>query len=81
MVQNTSKAAEKTTTPQATWPDFFASLFDKLVGGSTGTTYEFNDFELYIPSKLGDGTDHFHWKMNGSLRIHSEGTGNQNANE
>lgn len=66
---NSSKAAEKTTTKEATWPDFAAGLYDKLVGGKNGITYEFEDMELFIPAKLGEESDHFHWKMNGAVKV------------
>ncbi len=65
-------SAEKTKTSQATWPDFAASLYDKLTGRGANITYEFDDFSFYVPAKLGDESDHFHWKMNGSLNIRTQ---------
>ena len=74
--KNSSSAAEKTKTQQATWPDFAAGLYDKLSGRGTKITYEFDDLDVFIPSKLGE-SDHFHWKLNGSIRISTEDEVNQ----
>ncbi len=76
-----STAAEKTKTKDATWPDFAAGLYDKLSGRGSLITYEFEDLSLYIPSKLGDDSDHFHWKMDGKIRISSEDQVNQEQND
>ncbi|MBA3816608.1 MAG: hypothetical protein H0X29_08845 [Parachlamydiaceae bacterium] len=62
-------SAEKTKTSQATWPDFAASLYDKLTGRGANITYDFEDFSINVPSKLGEDSDHFHWKMNGKINI------------
>lgn len=62
-------SAEKTKTDQATWPDFAVSLYDKLTGRGAEITYEFDDLNIYIPSQLGQESDHFHWKLNGTLNI------------
>lgn len=70
-------SAEKTKTAQATWPDFAVSLYDKLTGRGAEITYEFQDFNIYIPSRLGEEADHFHWKMNGTLNIRTHDQVNQ----
>lgn len=69
-------AAEKTKTAQATWPDFAISLYDKLTGRGAEITYEFEDFDLFIPSKMGEEAGHFHWKMNGVLNIRTRDQAN-----
>ena len=58
-------------TPQETktWPELAIGLYDKLTGRNAEITYEFDDFDLYVPSKAGKGEEHAHWKMNGKLRI------------
>lgn len=76
-----SSAAEKTKTKEATWPDFAAGLYDKLSGRGSQITYEFDDLSLYIPSKLGDDSDHFHWKMNGTIHISSQDQVNSEQND
>jgi hypothetical protein len=73
----TKASAEKTKTAQATWPDFAVSLYDQLTGRGAEITYEFDNFNLYIPSKLGEESDHFHWKMNGILNIRTHDQVNQ----
>lgn len=54
-----------------TWPDLAINLYDKLTGRNAEITYEFDNFDLYIPSSTGPDskTEHAHWKMNGTLRI------------
>ncbi len=75
-----STAAEKTKTKEATWPDFAVGLYDKLSGRGTKITYEFDDLNVFIPSRLGDNSDHFHWKMNGIIHISSQVQVNQENN-
>jgi hypothetical protein len=72
-----SISAEKTKTKDATWPDFAAGLYDKLSGRGSQITYEFDDLSLFIPAKLGNDSDHFHWKMNGIMRISTQDQVNQ----
>ncbi|MBA3238418.1 MAG: hypothetical protein H0T62_08760 [Parachlamydiaceae bacterium] len=76
-----SISAEKTKTKEATWPDFAAGLYDKLSGRGSQITYEFNDLSLFIPSKLGNESDHFHWKMDGIVRISTQDNVNQEKND
>jgi len=55
-----------------TWPELAIGLYDKLTGRGAEITYEFEDFELFVPSKVGEGADYAHWKMNGTLRIRTQ---------
>lgn len=75
-----SKAAEKTTTPQATWPDFAAGLYDKLTGRGAEITYEFDDFNVFIPAKFGEQTGHFHWRIEGSVTIKTHESAHDSSN-
>lgn len=52
-----------------TWPDLAVGLYDKLTGRGAEITYEFDNFELYVPSRAGDNPEYAHWKMNGTVRI------------
>lgn len=52
-----------------TWPELAIGLYDKLTGRGAEIAYEFEDFELFVPSKVGDGAEYAHWKMNGTVRI------------
>lgn len=62
-----------------TWPELAIGLYDKLTGRDAEITYEFDDFDLYVPSKAGGSgaTDHAHWKMNGTIRVRT--TDNKNG--
>ena len=52
-----------------TWPELGIGLFDQLTGRGAEITYEFDDFEVLVPSKAGADGEHARWGMNGSLRI------------
>lgn len=52
-----------------TWPELGVGLYDKLTGRGAEIIYEFEDMEVFIPSKAGDNATHAPWKMNGTLRI------------
>jgi hypothetical protein len=51
------------------WPELAASLYEKLTGKETEITYEFEDFELRVPSHTSENANHAQWKMNGTLKI------------
>ncbi len=55
-----------------TWPELAISLYDKLTGRGAEITYEFEDFELFVPSKVGGDSEYAHWKMNGTLKIRTK---------
>lgn len=55
-----------------TWPELAISLYDKLTGRGAEITYDFEDFDLYVPSKVGENPDYAHWKMDGVLKIRTE---------
>jgi hypothetical protein len=52
-----------------TWPELAVGLYDKLTGRNAEITYEFDNFELHIPSKAGADAAQAPWKLNGTLRI------------
>ncbi len=68
MAQDTKAQDTKET---KTWPELAIGLYDKLTGRNAEITYEFDDFDLFVPSKAGakGNVEHAHWKMNGTLRI------------
>lgn len=52
-----------------TWPDLAIGLYDKLTGRGAEIAYEFENFELSVPSHAGKDPVHANWKMNGTLKI------------
>ena len=52
-----------------TWPELAIGLFDSLTGRKAEITYDFQDFELLIPSSAAPDATHAKWKMNGVLKI------------
>jgi hypothetical protein len=54
------------------WPDLAANLYDKLTGRNAEITYEFDQFEVDVPSGTGQQQEHAHWKMNGTLRVRTQ---------
>lgn len=51
-----------------TWPDLAAGLFDKLTGRNAAITYNFENFALKVPTKVGS-EQKSEWQMNGKLTI------------
>ncbi len=79
--RESSAAAERTKTPEASWPDFAVSLYDKLTGRGAEITYEFENFNIFIPAKMGEEGNHFHWKIDGTVNIRTQDQVNQQGNE
>lgn len=52
-----------------TWPELAIGLYDRLTGRGAEITYEFDNFELMVPSSATPEATHAKWKMNGALRI------------
>lgn len=61
--------ANENTQDTNTWPELAIGLFDKLTGRGAEISYEFDNFELYVPSSTSDDADAAKWRMNGTLRI------------
>ena len=68
-----------TKTGTRTWPELAIGLYDKLTGRGAEITYEFDNFELFVPSKAGGDADHAKWKMNGTVRIRTQDDANRNG--
>ena len=58
-----------------TWPELAVGLYDKLTGRGAEITYEFDNFELMIPSSAAGDAVHAKWKMNGILKIRTRDLG------
>lgn len=58
-----------TATETSTWPELAIGLYDKLHERNAEITYEFDHFELEIPSAASGEAKHAPWRMNGKLRI------------
>lgn len=58
------------------WPELAIGLYDKLTGRGAQINYEFDNFEVWVPSSTDSDADSAKWKMNGTLRITT--TDNQN---
>lgn len=54
-----------------TWPELAIGLYDKLTGRGAEITYEFDNFEINVPSSTDADAESARWKMNGTLRIHT----------
>ncbi|MEM6911290.1 MAG: hypothetical protein AAF555_06865 [Verrucomicrobiota bacterium] len=57
--------AEATTT----WPELAIGLFEKLNERNAEIVYDFENFEVSVPSKVGPDTPSALWKVNGILKI------------
>lgn len=62
-------ASETIMNDTKTWPDLAIGLYDRLTGRSAEIAYEFENFELLVPSSASADATHAKWKMNGVLKI------------
>lgn len=51
------------------WSELAISLFDKLTGRNAEITYEADNVEVWVPSKVGEDAEHTLWKISGTLKI------------
>lgn len=53
------------------WPDLAIGLYDKLTGRNAEINYEFEDFEVHVPSGTAEDAEHAQWKISGKLKIYT----------
>jgi hypothetical protein len=51
-----------------TWPDLAIGLYDKLTGRNAEITYDFQDFKVQVPRKVGS-TEKTEWQLDGKLIV------------
>lgn len=68
--------AEATLNDTKTWPDLAIGLYDRLTGRGAEIIYEFDNFELLIPSSASADATHAKWKMNGAIKIRTHDKSN-----
>ena len=61
------------------WPDLAIGLYDKLTGRDAEIAYNFEDFELDIPSSTQPDAERARWRMNGTLKITTRNGAHGNA--
>lgn len=64
-----SETPEERVDETTTWPELAIGLYDRLTGRGAEITYEFEEMEVDIPSKVGEDADHARWRVDGTLRI------------
>lgn len=52
-----------------TWPELAIGLYDKLNERNAEIAYDFEDFEIAIPSSTRGDAEKASWKLNGTLKI------------
>lgn len=57
------------TTDTKNWPELAIGLYDQLTKRNAEIAYDFDDFQLSVPSSTGADAVHAHWKLNGGIRI------------
>jgi hypothetical protein len=55
-------------TETQTWPDLAIGLYDKLTGRNAQINYDFSDFTIGVPKKVGS-EEKTEWTLNGKLSI------------
>ncbi len=58
-----------TKTETRDWPELAIGLYDKLTGRDAEISYQFDNFEVDIPSAASEDAAHARWRMNGTLRV------------
>jgi len=53
----------------SSWPDLASQLYDKLTGKGSIIDYNFENFAVQVPDKVGAEAIHTKWVLNGSLKI------------
>ena len=57
------------------WPDLAIGLYDRLTGRGAEIIYDFENFELMIPSSATPEATHAKWRMNGTIKIRTRDHG------
>ncbi|PSQ01509.1 hypothetical protein BRC94_03565 [Halobacteriales archaeon QS_5_70_17] len=52
-----------------TWPDLGIALYDRLTGRNAVIEYDFEDMNVYVPSRAGEDANHAHWRIDGTVTI------------
>lgn len=52
-----------------TWPELAVALYDRLTGRQAEISYEFDNFEMKVPSSTSPDAQLAPWKLDGTLRI------------
>ena len=68
-------ATETVSNDTKTWPELAIGLYEVLTGRGAEIIYEFENFELLIPSSASPEATHAKWKMNGVLKIRTRDHG------
>lgn len=57
------------TTDTKNWPELAIGLYDQLTKRNAEILYDFDNFQLSVPSSTGADAEHAQWKLNGGIRI------------
>ncbi len=52
-----------------TWPELAIGLYDRLTERNAEIAYDFDNFELGVPSSTNADAKHAQWKLNGAIRV------------
>ncbi len=52
-----------------TWPDLAVGLYDKLTGRGAEISYEMDDLNVQVPSRVGSDATYTSWMLNGTIRV------------
>jgi hypothetical protein len=55
-----------------TWPEIGMGLYDELNKRNAEITYEFDNLNVQVPSKVGSDAEHAEWKLDGSIRVRTK---------
>ncbi|MFZ5833280.1 MAG: hypothetical protein ACOY3P_24590 [Planctomycetota bacterium] len=61
--------SSETRTDSRSWPDLAIQLYERLSARDAEINYCFRDFEVWVPSSIGPGAEHAHWRLSGTMSI------------
>jgi hypothetical protein len=71
-IETMSSDSETSIDETKTWPELAIGLYEQLTGRGATITYQFEDMEVAVPSKVGEDADHAHWRVDGTVHITTE---------
>lgn len=72
MSQEIEEDFENRVDETRTWPELAIGLYDMLTGRGAQITYDFEDMEVDVPSKVGGDADHARWRVDGTIHVTTE---------
>ncbi|WP_254536981.1 hypothetical protein [Halomarina litorea] len=67
------QALERASDDVPSWLDVMEEVLDSNIGEDEEIAATFEDLTVDVPASLGEGTDHYSWRFDGSVTVRTEG--------